>query len=78
MERTVRVSGERIVRERLTFPDHFQGDSTIYAHEGGTDAPHLFLLTHHKCTTVYQLCVSVFPFFLVICDYLTLSSLCHL
>ncbi|XP_063854302.1 coronin-7-like isoform X6 [Scylla paramamosain] len=31
-----------------------KGDNTIYAHEVGTDSPHLFPLTHHKCTTVHQ------------------------
>ena len=36
-----------------------QGDSTIYAHEVGVDSPHLFPLTHHKCSTVHQVSVCV-------------------
>ncbi|KAK8721824.1 hypothetical protein OTU49_012588 [Cherax quadricarinatus] len=31
-----------------------KGDSTIYAYEIGTDYPHLFPLSHHKCGSVHQ------------------------
>lgn len=31
-----------------------KGDSTIYAYEVGTDFPHLFPLSHHKCGSVHQ------------------------
>ncbi|KAK3851505.1 hypothetical protein Pcinc_041851, partial [Petrolisthes cinctipes] len=31
-----------------------KGDSTIYTYEVGSDAPHLFPLSHHKCPTVHQ------------------------
>ncbi|KAG7153468.1 Coronin-7-like [Homarus americanus] len=30
------------------------GDSTIYAYEIGADFPHIFPLSHHKCTSVHQ------------------------
>ena len=33
---------------------YFQGDSTIYAYEVGTDYPHLFPLSHHKAGSVHQ------------------------
>ncbi|XP_064108231.1 coronin-7-like isoform X2 [Macrobrachium nipponense] len=31
-----------------------KGDSTIYAYEIGSDFPHLFPLSHHKCGSVHQ------------------------
>ncbi|XP_042209548.1 coronin-7-like [Homarus americanus] len=31
-----------------------KGDSTIYAYEIGADFPHIFPLSHHKCTSVHQ------------------------
>ncbi|KAK7071102.1 Coronin-7, partial [Halocaridina rubra] len=31
-----------------------KGDSTIYAYEIGSDYPHLFPLSHHKCGSVHQ------------------------